>query len=403
MNGNLKNLQSLTGKIKSFKIDTTLTKKGMCAESKAVGDALAAKVNISDIIDDLLSVASDKPLSANQGRLLKKLIDEIDPHYAENVLYNDTNVKDALDKVSKAENIAYDGDKSVKGAIDEVSRTLGYTVSKNLLKLAGVVGTSLTAHSVTITKTDENIYTLNGTSSNDAWIELGYAIKSGTEAQENYLFNLDNNKSYCASVIKQGTITNNTEKEVSVSLFDNSDIKSVTIRIVNDVNSGILTSIQGITRVWIYIPSGVTFNNVTLKLQLEEGTEVTDFEPYVADVQTQLNNVGRIVVDEYLSVSISAGAEAVVKSYSGLDVGVYMATFTAVGTSNSMMSAHIYLNNANIQGSRCFSNSSTASAQTNVATIFRITSARDVIHFKAISSAELTNREGQSIKIVRIA
>ena len=107
MNGNLKNLQSLTGKIKSFRIDTTLTKKGMCAESKAVGDALAAKVNISDIIDDLLSVASDKPLSANQGRLLKKLIDEIDPHYAENVLYNDTNVKDALDKVFEENNDIY--------------------------------------------------------------------------------------------------------------------------------------------------------------------------------------------------------------------------------------------------------------------------------------------------------
>lgn len=120
MDGNIEKMQSLTGRIKGLGIDKTLTKKGMCAEAEATGKALATKVSITDIVDDLLSVASDKPLSANQGRLLKKLIDEIDPHYAENVLYNDTNVKDALDKVSKAENIAYDGEKSVQGAIDEL-------------------------------------------------------------------------------------------------------------------------------------------------------------------------------------------------------------------------------------------------------------------------------------------
>jgi hypothetical protein len=102
MDGNIEKMQSLTGRIKGLGIDKTLTKKGMCAEAEATGKALATKVSITDIVDDLLSVATDKPLSANQGRLLKKQIDEIDPHYAENVLYNDTNVKDALDKVSKA-------------------------------------------------------------------------------------------------------------------------------------------------------------------------------------------------------------------------------------------------------------------------------------------------------------
>lgn len=120
MDGNIEKMQSLTGRIKALAIDTTLTKKGMCAEAKATGEALATKVNITDIVDDLTSVADDKPLSANQGRLLKKQIDEIDPHYAENVIYDDTNVKDALDKVSNAENIAYN-EKSVQGAIDELN------------------------------------------------------------------------------------------------------------------------------------------------------------------------------------------------------------------------------------------------------------------------------------------
>ena len=99
MNGNLENMQVLSGRIKSLAIDTTLTKKGMCAEAEATGKALATKVNITDIVDDLISVADDKPLSANQGRLLKKQIDEIDPHYAENVIYDETDVKSALDDI----------------------------------------------------------------------------------------------------------------------------------------------------------------------------------------------------------------------------------------------------------------------------------------------------------------
>ena len=38
---------------------------------------LATKVNISDVIDNLTSTHTNKPLSANQGRILKELIDEI--------------------------------------------------------------------------------------------------------------------------------------------------------------------------------------------------------------------------------------------------------------------------------------------------------------------------------------
>ena len=110
MDGNIEKMQSLTGRIKGLGIDKTLTKKGMCAEAEATGKALATKVSITDIVDDLLSVATDKPLSANQGRLLKKQIDEIDPHYAENVNFNNTgsglnanNVHEALLKVKTIE------------------------------------------------------------------------------------------------------------------------------------------------------------------------------------------------------------------------------------------------------------------------------------------------------------
>lgn len=42
-----------------------------------IDEFLATKVNISDIIDNLTSTLTNKPLSANQGRILKELIDAI--------------------------------------------------------------------------------------------------------------------------------------------------------------------------------------------------------------------------------------------------------------------------------------------------------------------------------------
>ena len=45
--------------------------------NKALIDAITVnKVNVSDIVDSLVSLATNKPLSANQGRVLKALIDE---------------------------------------------------------------------------------------------------------------------------------------------------------------------------------------------------------------------------------------------------------------------------------------------------------------------------------------
>ena len=48
--GNAEILERLTGRISNMQLDTTLTKQGMCAESKAVGDAIA---NLQAQIDEL--------------------------------------------------------------------------------------------------------------------------------------------------------------------------------------------------------------------------------------------------------------------------------------------------------------------------------------------------------------
>lgn len=54
-------------------------------------NALAAKVNITDIVDNLTSTATNKPLSANQGKVLKDLIDT-----------NQTNIVNGTTIVGKA-------------------------------------------------------------------------------------------------------------------------------------------------------------------------------------------------------------------------------------------------------------------------------------------------------------
>ena len=48
--GNAEILERLTGRIKGIVLDTTLTKQGMSADAKAVGDAIA---NLQAQIDEL--------------------------------------------------------------------------------------------------------------------------------------------------------------------------------------------------------------------------------------------------------------------------------------------------------------------------------------------------------------
>lgn len=84
-------LPRLQGKVTKIpEADTTFSKEGYFADAKATGEALAKKVNSADIVNNLLTASAEKPLSAEMGKKLKEQIDDVDPHYAENVQYDNT-------------------------------------------------------------------------------------------------------------------------------------------------------------------------------------------------------------------------------------------------------------------------------------------------------------------------
>lgn len=74
------NLNVLKGKIRSlapYAVDPTLSVEGSAADAKTVGDELEKKVSYADIVDNLNTSDSDKPLSAKQGVTLRNSVDSL--------------------------------------------------------------------------------------------------------------------------------------------------------------------------------------------------------------------------------------------------------------------------------------------------------------------------------------
>lgn len=91
---NLDTIQEIVNYIKNNKAD--------------IDEFLATKVNISDIIDNLNSTLTNKPLSANQGRVLKELIDAIvnGTTTVANKGYVDSKIEEVNNKLSNIGNVS---------------------------------------------------------------------------------------------------------------------------------------------------------------------------------------------------------------------------------------------------------------------------------------------------------
>lgn len=370
MDGNLENMQNITGKIKSLEIDKTLSKKGKCAESKAVGDALATKVSITDIVDDLTSVSDDKPLSANQGRLLKRQIDDVDPHYAENMIYGDTNVKDALNNTHRA---------------------IGYTSTKNYLPNTMV---SNIRYGVSCTLNDDKSFTLNGTNTKGSKIYLNL-VGDGQHYIYEEIAGLEDGVEYIIS----GCPSGGTGANYSIaSICQKAD--GSTFSFDDSGNGNTFTHEKGNKyRIYIGIDSNVTITNVTFKPMIRKASEDATYMPHVS-VKSE---IGKIIVDENLSVTVKASTATSIKSLTNLARGTYIATLRAIGSASTYINGAIWVNGVEKDVNVSFSNQSGISSQSSVTSIFNINSKTDTVDFKILSGVDLTNRAGQQIRVMKIA
>ena len=114
-------------------------------------------------------------------------------------------------------------------------------------------------------------------------------------------------------------------------------------------------------------------------------------------------NIGQIVVDESLTVTIVSRTTTNIKSVKNLTKGVYIATYRVIGLPQQFVIGTIKKNTDEIAVDCCFSSDQYMSAQSSITAIFTIESTTDEIAFEIMSGTNLENRAGQKIKIMRIA
>lgn len=143
MDGNVNSKQiELQGKVVSIpRVDATLTKEGYAADAKATGEALQTRVKITDIVDGLASDATDKPLSAKQGKELRKQIADMSLSGAGGVSYDNSEsglsgatMQTAMDEVASiAKNaVSKNGGDMINGPVNVRHVVNGYsTLNKN--------------------------------------------------------------------------------------------------------------------------------------------------------------------------------------------------------------------------------------------------------------------------------
>ena len=135
-------VKSLRGKISSIpQTDETLSKKGLSADAKVVGDALKERIKYTDIIDNLTTDDPNKPASSRQVFLLGKQLASINLSEASTVGYNNansglnaSNMQGAIDEVAQGvkNSVSQKGNSMIEGVLHIRNAENGYgSFSKN--------------------------------------------------------------------------------------------------------------------------------------------------------------------------------------------------------------------------------------------------------------------------------
>lgn len=179
---------------------------------------------------------------------------------------------------SNGENVYFDNAKnyplmSLKG--DGKSEQVT-TTGKNLLKKYSNTG-SHTIYGVTVTQNEDGTFSINGTASNEFWIEYVFDFKNATGYKDYYSFLLDSSKEYTHSMVQLGgSFTGSINSTLGTNLIADSSGNKVA-KVNNPIT---FTSAEGISRGFFWIAKNSTFSNAIIGVQLEEGAVATEFEPY---------------------------------------------------------------------------------------------------------------------------
>lgn len=242
--------------------ETAKTAAGNSADA-AANSAADAKKTLESIPADY-STLSGKVTENTSGisKLEEDLSNKITKFYASN--QGETHITDSDN--GKIQDMMLYGKSSQDGAptpenpveIKSVVNPTVKIVGKNLLKATLQTATK---NGVTYTANGDGTYTLNGTatSTTELWMIGRY--------DNNIKIPLNPTKTY----VLKGTGTSNIQVHAGTSDH---------ILVSGDGKDIVLSNMAGLAFVLIRVNSGVTVNNLTLHLQLEEGLATTAYEPY---------------------------------------------------------------------------------------------------------------------------
>ena len=146
---------------------------------------------------------------------------------------------------------------------------------KNLFEVFPYDG-SIESNGLTLTQRDGWIV-INGTTVGNGWTEICADFRNGTTTKSTPKIILDPSKEYTFSFVVENlggqTFSFNFQKGYDGgSVEGGGSIKSDKITFDNS---------DGIYRAWIRTFGNTTFDNVRLRIQLEEGSEATPYEPFI--------------------------------------------------------------------------------------------------------------------------
>ncbi len=155
------NLSVLKGKISSlspYALDQTLSVFGSAAEASAVGKALANKVSYEDIVNDLETEDSNRPLSASQGVALANHMNDIDRTLSDDIDSVRTTAEDATRTAADSVVVAENALKVAEEKVSAVGKVVNLPASKWSSKKQTVAVDGVTAEQLIIVVADPSSF-----------------------------------------------------------------------------------------------------------------------------------------------------------------------------------------------------------------------------------------------------